>query len=129
MFNNDMSTVISRKKIVRIFRWLKNRNFVIKIEDYHDCSTECERHHCDYTGIIKDFKVITKGFYEYDVYFTMKDNSKGSFYIPVDAEFKNIYNPKGTKIVWNNGDGTYSYVRITVIDERVEDQRGLREFD
>lgn len=102
---------LTRRKLVKLFNYIKKKGCKITVTDDQDCSFE-EMQRCDvYTGVVEDFSV--SAFEDAEIRLLIQFDTGGaeiwlanSYYVHTFKMFDYI------RYLHDNGDGTYSEFTI-----------------
>lgn len=108
---------VTRRKLMKIFSWLRNKKFTLKIV-YEYNNSMCMNERREYTGIIDKFSILDDhdGCYKIDIQFT--DGNKLSEWINCSYEFTYKFHPKHIEMSYCNS-GPYCYFIVDVIDDNI----------
>ena len=102
-----------RKHIRKIFNWIKNKQFNVKITECYNNSLGFNNVRT-YEGIISEIKMPYEGYCEYQILITFKNGSKADIWLNTEYEFTEKFNMDRLLIKYLNS-GPYCYFKIEVV--------------
>lgn len=114
--NSLKGPYLTRRKLVKILRWLRNKEFKIKVIYEYNNSVgghESRKH----SGIIRKFSVKDEeGLYKVNICFD--DGYEMCEWLNSDYEFYYKFHPKHLELTYNNS-GPYCYFIIDILDYEI----------